>query len=65
MKKILSLLCFFGFAGVGHAGFDGGVAAYEKGDIETDLKEFLPLAEQGDALAQYNLAGVYANERGA
>ena len=32
--------------------FDDGQAAYERGDYETAFEEFLPLAEQGDALAQ-------------
>ena len=63
MKNILFLLSFIGIVGVAHAGFEEGVAAYEKGDLATALKELLPAAEQGDVLAQNSLAGVYANER--
>ncbi len=41
-----------------------GVDAYEKGDYATALMEFRVLAEQGDAIAQYNLGLMYANGRG-
>ena len=34
-------------------------ASYEKGDYETALREFKPLAEQGNAAAQNNLGGLY------
>ena len=37
------------------ADFQLGEDAYKRGDFETALKEFLPLAEQGDADAQNNL----------
>ncbi len=46
------------------AGFDEGAAAYERGDYETALREWRPLAEQGHAKAQYNLGLMYANGRG-
>ena len=36
-----------------------GVEAYNRGDYATALKEWRPLAEQGDALAQYNLGVMY------
>ena len=36
--------------------FDNGFKAYENGDFATAMKEWRPLAEQGDASAQYNLA---------
>ena len=36
--------------------FEYAVDAYEREDYETSYKLFLPLAEQGDAEAQYNLA---------
>lgn len=41
------------------ADFDAGKEAYERGDYATALKEFRPLAAQGDAAAQYNLALMY------
>jgi TPR repeat protein len=39
---------------------DKGVNAYESGDFKTALAEWTPLAEQGDADAQYNLGYMYA-----
>ena len=46
------------------AGFQEGVDAYKRGDYDTALKEFRPLAEQGDALAQFKLGRMYAKGRG-
>ncbi|MEI7844134.1 MAG: tetratricopeptide repeat protein [Gallionellaceae bacterium] len=63
MKKLfcLVLLCFSTSA---FAGFSEGFAAYQSGDYATALKEWRLLAEQGDALAQYNLALMYSEGRG-
>jgi len=36
-----------------------GLDAYNKGDYKTAMKEWRPLAEQGDALAQGRLGGMY------
>ncbi len=41
------------------AGFDEGMAAYDRGDYATALREWYPLAEQGDAEAQFNLGLMY------
>ncbi len=41
------------------ADYQAGVDAYERGDYETALKEWRPLAEQGDADAQFNLGVMY------
>ncbi len=46
------------------AGFDEGVAAYYRGDYATALREWRPLAEQGNADAQYNLGVMYNNGQG-
>ncbi len=46
------------------AGFQEGVDAYERGDYETALKKFLPLAEQGHAGAQNYLGELYAEGKG-
>src|SRR5215467_5646768 len=46
------------------AGWDEGFLAYERGDYETALKEFRPLAEQGIAIAQYSLGVMYDNGEG-
>jgi len=44
--------------------FNEGVKAYNRGDYETALSAFRPLAEQGDASAQYNLGVMYENGKG-
>ena len=46
------------------ADFQAGMDAYERGDYETALKKFLPLADQGDADAQYNLGAMYYDGTG-
>jgi TPR repeat protein len=45
-------------------GFEEGMAAYTRGDYATALKKWRPLAEAGDATAQYNLGVMYAEGRG-
>ncbi len=44
--------------------FQTGVDAYVREDYDTALKEFRPLAEQGNAKAQYNLGLMYFNGQG-
>ena len=39
--------------------FEHAADAYEREDYKTAYKLFLPLAEQGDAFAQYNLGLMY------
>ena len=46
------------------AGFYEGVAAYERGDYATALREFRPLAVQDHASAQFNLGLMYGEGRG-
>ena len=46
------------------ADFDKGLAAAERGDYATAIREWTPLAEQGDAIAQYNLGVMYDTGRG-
>ncbi len=46
------------------AGWDEGVAAAKRGDYATALRELRPLAEQGHAVAQYNLGVMYNKGRG-
>ncbi len=41
------------------ADFEAGMEAYDRGDYATALKEWRPLAEQGDANAQFNLGSMY------
>ena len=46
------------------AGFAEGVAAYNKGDFATALREWKPFADQGYANAQNNLGFMYKNGQG-
>ena len=46
------------------ADFNAGVAAYKQGDYATALREFRPLAERGDAEAQYTLGLMYRKGQG-
>jgi len=70
MKKLtrtiyLTLAILLGslVAGCG-SDFDKGLAAAQTGDFATALREWEPLAEQGDAYAQYNLGLMYFNGLG-
>ena len=40
-----------GGASPANAGFDDGIAAYNRGDFSLALKEWTPLAEKGEALS--------------
>jgi len=70
MKRLLPILCLtlavlLGSAGVSEsADFQKGFDAYERGDYTTALREWTPLAEQGDADAQYVLGLMYHNGLG-
>src|SRR5512147_1351128 len=46
------------------ADFQAGMDANNRGDYATALREWRLLAEQGDALAQYNLGVLYRKGRG-
>jgi hypothetical protein len=63
MKLLLLLTALF-MQPFAYAGFEEGVAAYQKGDYSTAFKELKPLAEQGYAQAQYNLGLMYARGSG-
>ena len=58
---VLSIVCL---AAPAWADFKAGADAYQRGDYATALREWQPLAEQGQALAQYNLGLLYANGQG-
>ena len=51
-------LGLLGQAAPSQADFQAGQAAYKRGDYETALREWRPLADQGDPVAQSNLGGV-------
>jgi uncharacterized protein len=55
----LVLIALLFAAPVSAADFKKGVAAYKTGDYATVLREWKPLAEQGDAKSQYNLGIIY------
>ena len=57
MKKLVPIFLIFLVASsnVYADDFQDGVHAVEKGDFKTAYKLWLPLAEQGEAAAQYNL----------
>ena len=60
MKRLVLIIAIlFGLAAPAWAGFAEGVAAYERGDYATALRELRPLAEQGNAMAQNNLGALY------
>ena len=62
MKKLFILLFFItGFSSLQAWGADfaKGFAAYESGDYATALKEWTPLAEQGNADAQLLVGSMY------
>ncbi len=44
--------------------YEAGKEAYDRGDYATALTKFRPLAQQGDARAQYNLGVMYFMGRG-
>lgn len=46
------------------ANFYAGVSAYEAKDYKTALREWRPLAEQGDAAAQFHIGVIYFNGQG-
>ncbi len=65
MKRIaLGVALFVLLAAPALAGLDEGWAAYERGDYASTLREWKPLAEQGNASAQYNIGFMYANRQG-
>ncbi len=70
MRNLTAILCLtlavlLGSAGEGwSADFQKGVAAAERGDFATALREWTPLAEQGDTIAQYNLGVIYEKGKG-
>jgi hypothetical protein len=68
MRHILATLAVVGAllfaAGFAWADFDDGLAAAQRGDYATAFREFLPLAEQGNRMAQTNLGFMYATGTG-
>ena len=64
---LLALTFLFLFSGssvVFGDDFQDGVDAYKRQDYKTAYKLWLPLAEQGNASAQYNLGLMYEDGQG-
>ena len=62
---LLTLLLSTSLIGTTYADHLDGLDAYKKGgDYNTAFKEIQPLADQGDAIAQYNLGVMYDYGKG-
>ena len=65
MKRLTATICvtiavLLGSAGVSwSAEFKKGATTYQSGDYLTALREWKPLAEQGDVSAQFGLGVIY------
>jgi hypothetical protein len=65
MKNIIAVvLLFIMFSTNSFADYAKGFEAYNNDDYATALKEWEPLAEQGDSDAQYNLGRMYDHGKG-
>ncbi len=66
MTAVTRLLLTLALAGsvLAAADFAAGVAAYEKGDYAAALKQWQPLADEGNATAQFNIGLLYYDGRG-
>lgn len=62
MRTLFAVLLVAVLATHAHAqNFKTGLDAYDRGDFKTALKEWQPLAERGDARAQFNLGVIHFN----
>ena len=61
---VIGLSLLMGSGGVWAQDFDKGYEAYQKGDFATALREWRPLADQGDEFAQFMLGAMYHNGKG-
>ena len=67
MKCIITVLAttlFLVFSQLAAQDFDKGLKAHDAGDYNTAVREWKPLAEQGNVEAQYNLGFLYYNGQG-
>jgi TPR repeat protein len=62
---LVALMLMIGGGGIVHAGpLEDGVGAYKRGDYTTALRILRPLANQGNAEAQFWLGAMYEHGRG-
>ena len=64
MFVLATMLSFMAFTPVAAQNFQTGNDAFEAGDYATALQEWRPIADQGDADAQFNLGLMYENGQG-
>ncbi len=65
MKRLfLSALLSVLLVGTASADFDAGLAAYEEGDYAAALREWRPLADEGDLDAQFYLGEMHLQGKG-
>ena len=64
MRCLFIVLAFMLSLPVVAQDFEAGMAAYKRGDYAMALREWLPLAEQGNEKAQAVLGGMYYMGRG-
>ena len=70
MRNLTATICLMIAVLLGSAGvswsqdYQKGLAAYKSGDYATALREFKPLAKQGDAKAQHNLGVMHQRGEG-
>ena len=70
MRKLTATLCLIIAVLLGSTGmsasadFQKGLTAYKRGDFATALREWKPLAEQGNVNAQFNLGFMYRGGHG-
>lgn len=63
-KLVLAFFLFISLTTAAAADFQAGLDAYNRGDFAAALKEWQPLAEQGDANSQYNMGLLCARGQG-
>ena len=66
MRRILAgvVLSLMLTGGVAAGPYEDALAAYDRGDYATALRLMRPLAEQGNARAQFNLGVMYTKGQG-
>ncbi len=63
-KHSLSAVLLMSASGASAQDYNKGLEAYDAGDYQTALQEWRPLANEGDADAQYNLGLMYDGGKG-
>ena len=65
MTMAVTAVVFLGLAGCAPANYQKGMKHYTPNDVVAAVREAKPLAEQGNADAQFNLGSLYYQGRGA